>query len=67
MTIYKVETKMINPLREYMDIYSDYEDAIGFYNGVKMNPDCASIEVLKMENANNCSLFEVVEIIASYS
>lgn len=67
MTIYKVETKMTNPLRKCMDIYSDYEDAIGFYNGVKMNPDCASIEVLKMENTNNCSLFEVVEIVASYS
>ena len=67
MTIYIGETKMINPVRVCMDIYSNYEDAIGFYNGVKMNPDCASIEVLKMENTNNCSLFKVVEIVASYS
>lgn len=66
-TIYRVDTKMKNPKREYMDLYTDYDEAMSYYNGVKNNPDCSSIEVTKLQNEEGFSLLKEVEIVASYS
>ena len=67
MTIYRVDTKMENPVREHHDLYTNYDAAMSYYNGVKNNPDCISIEVTRLEDVNGSELLEEVEIVASYS
>ena len=67
MKIYRVDTYMNNPKREHHDLYGDYDDAMSYYNGVKNNPNCESIEVMMLENTDEFSLFEATEIVASYS
>ena len=67
MTIYRVDTKMENPDREHHDLYTNYDDAMSYYNGVKNNQDCKSIEVTRLEDTEDFSRFEEVEIVASYS
>lgn len=66
-TIYEVETYMKNPNRKITDLYADYDEAMSFYNGVKENPDCESIEVIKLQNDVGFSLLKVVEVVASHS
>lgn len=66
-TIYKVETKMRNPERQHNDLYTNYDEAMSYYNGVKENKDCISIEITKLKNSEDFSLLECVDIVASYS
>lgn len=66
-TIYKAETKMRNPERQHNDLYTCYDDAMSYYNGVKENTDCISIEISKLQDSESFSLLECVEIVASYS
>lgn len=66
-TIYKVETKMRNPERQHSDLYTNYDEAMSYYNGVKENQNCESIEVMKLQNSEDFSLLKCVEVVASYS
>ena len=66
-TIYKIETKMKNPERQHNDLYTNYDEAMSYYKGVKQNQDCISIEVTKMQDRDDFSLLECVEVVASYS
>lgn len=67
ITIYRVETYMSNPNRYHADLYGDYDEAMSYFNGVKNNPNCESIEVIKLQSSEDFSLLKDVEIIASYS
>lgn len=64
--IYQVETKMQNPHREHRDLYSDLDDAMSYYNGVKRNPDCLSIDVIKFADSEDFSLLKSQGAVASY-
>lgn len=67
MTIFRITTKMQNPERKHIDLYSDMDEAMGFFNGVRRNANCKSIEVTKLQNTDDCSKFDEVEVIASFS
>ena len=66
-TIYKIITALSNPVREYTDLWDDYDDAMNYFNGVKNNKDIISIEVVKMQNSEDSSFLQEVEVIASFS
>jgi hypothetical protein len=65
--IYRINSKFSNPPQEHSDLWGDYDEALGWFNGVKNNPDCVSMEMTKLQTSDDCSFFEEVEIVASYS
>ena len=66
-TIYRIETKMKNPERQHDDLCVDYDEAMSYFNGVKENKDCLSIEVTKLQNEEGFSFMKCVDVVASYS
>ena len=65
-TIFKVITIMANPFREHIDLRTNREAALSYFNGVKNNKDCLAICVEEYANSENSDIIEYIETIANY-